>query len=57
MGGAYSTHGEEERETVYLENIGVDGIILTWVLKKWNGDRDWFVWIRIGTVGGLLRMR
>jgi hypothetical protein len=33
MGSAYSMHAEEERETVYLENIGVDGrIILIWVL-------------------------
>jgi hypothetical protein len=42
MCGAYSTHGGEERETVHLEHLGVDGrIILKWVLKKLNGSRDW----------------
>jgi hypothetical protein len=35
MSGAYSMHGREERETVHLEHLGIDGrIILIWVLKK-----------------------
>jgi hypothetical protein len=55
MRGAYSTHGGEERERVHLEHLGVgERIILKWVLKKWNGSRDWVVWFGIGIVGGLL---
>jgi hypothetical protein len=29
------------REGDHLEGPGVDGIILKWILKKWNGGMDW----------------
>jgi hypothetical protein len=39
----------------YLEDLGVDGKILKWTLKKWNWEA-WtgLIWLRIGTVGGSL---
>jgi hypothetical protein len=39
----------------YLEDLGVDGKILEWILGK-RGGRVWsgFIWLWIGTSGGLL---
>jgi hypothetical protein len=40
----------------HSENLGVDGmIILEWILQKYDGNL-WtgFIWLRIGTSGGLL---
>jgi hypothetical protein len=38
-----------------LENLGVDGKILEWVLGKWGGKLgNGFIWLRKGTSGGLL---
>jgi hypothetical protein len=44
------------REGDHLEDLDVDGrIILQLIFKKWTG-RAWtgFIWLRIGTGGGLL---
>jgi hypothetical protein len=38
-------------------NLGMDGrIILVWTLGEWGGGNVWteFIWLRIGTSGGLL---
>jgi hypothetical protein len=46
-------------ERAYLEDSVVDGrVLLNWIFKKWVGGA-WagLIWLRIGTVGGLLRMR
>jgi hypothetical protein len=40
----------------HSDNVGVDGkIILKWILGDW-GVKVWtgFIWLRIGTNGGLL---
>jgi len=42
--------------TDHAEEMGVDGkIILEWICRK-QGGRVWsgFIWLRIGTSGGLL---
>ena len=40
-------------ERDHLEDLGVDGIYLKWVFKKWGGEvGTGFLWIRIGTGGG-----
>jgi hypothetical protein len=39
-----------------VEDLGVDGkILLEWILEKY-GEKVWtgFMWLRIGTSGGLL---
>jgi hypothetical protein len=46
------------RERDHLEEPGVDGrIILRWIFRKWDvGAWTRSKWLRIGTVGGHLRM-
>jgi hypothetical protein len=29
------------REGEHMEDPGIDGIILKWMFKKWDGDMDW----------------
>ena len=61
MGGACGTHGRQERagdlrERDHLEDLSVDGrLILKLFIGKWDGE-EWteLIWLRIGTVGGLL---
>jgi hypothetical protein len=36
-----------------LENLGVNGIILKWIFRKWGGAWTGLIWLRIGTAGGL----
>ena len=47
------------RRSYYLGDPGVDGrIILRWIIRKWDvGVWTRSSWLRIGTVGGHLRMR
>jgi hypothetical protein len=50
MGRTCSTQGKD-----YLEDLGIDGKILEWILGKqcesvWTG----FIWLRMGTSGGPL---
>jgi hypothetical protein len=48
---------ENLRERDHLGDTGVDRwIILRWIFRKWEGGMDW-IWLKIGTGGGLLRMR
>ena len=45
------------RERDDLDDPGVDGgIILRWILRKWDGGGRWtsLIWLRIGTGGGHL---
>jgi hypothetical protein len=47
---------ENLKERDYSENLGVVGMImLQWILGK-HGRKVWtgFIWLRIGTSGGLL---
>ena len=43
------------RERGHLEDPVVDGRILRWVFRKWDG-KTWtgLIWLRVGTVGGHL---
>jgi hypothetical protein len=71
MGETCSANGEDYwrikgfwwgnvRERDHLGDPGLDGrIILRWNFRKWYGEGVWTgsSWLRIGTVGGHLRMR
>jgi hypothetical protein len=62
MSGARRRHGRGEKciqnlkEIDHLEDKGADGrIILEWILGKWDGKLcSEFIWLKIGTSGGLL---
>jgi hypothetical protein len=40
----------------HLQDLDVDGrIILKWIFRKWDDEvSTGLIWLRIGTVGGLL---
>jgi len=43
------------RERDHLEDLGVEGRIIIWILRKWNvGAWTGSIWFRIGTGGGHL---
>jgi hypothetical protein len=56
MRNAYNFLSKSLRKRDHSEDLGADGkIILKWILDKeigrvWNG----FIWLRMGTNGGLL---
>jgi hypothetical protein len=43
------------KERDLLDDLGIDGKILKWIIKK-SGGRVWtgYIWVRIGAGGGLL---
>jgi hypothetical protein len=47
--------GENLKERGYLEDPGIDWMVLKWILKKQDG-RTWneFIWFMIKKSGGLL---
>jgi hypothetical protein len=51
-------HRENLRKRAYFGDLSVNGRILKWLFKKLfgKGGREWtgFIWLRIGTGGGLL---
>ena len=45
----------ELMESVHLEDLVVDRIVLKWVFKKWDGEAwNRLLWTRIGTGGWFL---
>ena len=53
--GAYRVFVGRPDGKNHLEDLCVDGRILKWIFKKWDGEA-WtgLIWLRIGTGGGLL---
>jgi hypothetical protein len=57
--GAYRVFVGRSKGKNHLENLGIDeGIILKWILKKWDWE-VWtaLIWLRTETGGGRLLMR
>jgi hypothetical protein len=45
---------EHLKERGHVENLGVDGIILKWTFRKWDGAWTVVIWVRTGTDGGFM---
>jgi hypothetical protein len=46
---------EQLKRRDHFEDLGVDGkTVFEWLLGKWGGKMAGFIWLRIGTSGGLL---
>jgi hypothetical protein len=55
MRNLYKILVDEHQGEVHLEYLGINGIILEWILEKWSG-KVWtgLIWFMIGCRGGLL---
>jgi hypothetical protein len=52
---AYRICSGNLRERDHSEDLDVyRRIIIKWIFKKWDGAQTGFIWLRIGTGGGLL---
>jgi len=53
--GTYRVLWGNPKERGQFEDLGIDGRILKWIFKEWNGQ-TWigFIWLMIVTSGGLL---
>jgi hypothetical protein len=66
MGEAYNTHGEDKKRIQnfgrknkggdHAQDLGEDGRLIVKLILQKQGGRLWngFIWLRIGTIAGLL---
>jgi hypothetical protein len=45
----------EQRERHHLEDVGVNGRIILKCILKWGGAWTRFIWLKMGTAGGLCK--
>jgi hypothetical protein len=54
--GAYRVLVGKPEGKRYLEDRGIDGRIIRWIIRKWDrGAWTGLIWLRVGTGGGLLQ--
>ena len=53
--GAYRVLKERPEEINHLEDLSIEGELLKWIFKRWDG-KAWseLIWLRIGTGAGRL---